>query len=168
MAWCCILLCAVASLVSLLVKALILIRSQRPELFCHTEDYQDSPPWPQKRKTFPSPVLLLIPGTMAQLGHLCHAPKPNNWSLVPGVALVSFSLSSPYCHGLFLYMARGKELYLSHNLLLYRSAALLTVYSICVHKHLICQHCLQKSQAFWTSTLHTALITAPVISSARS
>lgn len=112
MAWCCILLCAVASLVSLLVKALILIRTQQPELFCHTEDYQDSPPWPRRRKTFPSPALLLIPGTMVQLGHLCHAPKPNNWSLVPGVPLVSFSLSSPYCHGLFLYMARGKELYL--------------------------------------------------------
>lgn len=68
---------------------------------------------------------------------------------------------------LFVHGKR-KRVISAHNLLLYRSAALLTLDSICVHKHLICQHCLQKSQAFWTSTLHTALITAPVISSARS
>lgn len=80
--------------------------------------------------------------------------------------------SLPHYHSLLgtdsLQVVRGEELHLSHSLLLYRSAASLTLVSICVHKRLIYEHCLQNSQAFWTSTLHGALIIAPVISSARS
>lgn len=165
MALCCILLRAVSSLVSLPVRASILIRSYQPELFYHTED---SLPLPQRR----NPSHHLHCCSYQELWHdlvtwAMHQNFQTTDLLSQEFPLVSCSLSSPSCHRLFV-VARGKELHLSHSLLLYRSAASLTLVSICVQKHLIYEHGLQKSQAFRTSALHTALITAPVISSARS